>query len=142
MDYYTKPFKQIIDFKGRTTRREYWMFFLINILIISLLCAIAMVFTFFAINSTDGSAGWIVTFIFFALSIYLIVLIIPSISITVRRLHDIGLSGWWFLIGYIPYAGGFALFLMTVLPGTKEDNKYGVSPYKKVYFDDSNKENM
>jgi uncharacterized membrane protein YhaH (DUF805 family) len=49
----------------------------------------------------------------------------PSICVSVRRLHDIGRSGWWYLINAVPYIGGIVFFIFTLLPSQPEENEYG-----------------
>lgn len=96
-------------FDGRVSRRQYWMFTLYSMLVsIAFNIAIAIL-PFLAILSL----------------IYALALIVPSISLIVRRLHDINLSGWFFLIAFIPVLGGLALLFLFCMPGDAEDNKYG-----------------
>ena len=84
MNWYLKVIKQYADFEGRARRKEYWMFFLFNLLIswgISILM--------FIINLPELSI---------LSSIYSIAVFIPSMAVGVRRMHDAGKSGWYFLI--------------------------------------------
>jgi uncharacterized membrane protein YhaH (DUF805 family) len=60
--------------------------------------------------------------------IYTLAILIPSIAVTVRRLHDTGRSGWWWLIGLIPLIGWIVLFVFMVLDSDPETNEYGPSP--------------
>ena len=53
---------------------------------------------------------------------------IPNIAIAVRRLHDTGKSGWWYLLSLIPYIGPFILFILLVLDSSEEENQWGVNP--------------
>ena len=50
---------------------------------------------------------------------------LPSLGLSVRRLHDINFSGWWVLVGFIPVIGVVALIVFACIPGTEGDNKYG-----------------
>lgn len=100
MNYFIMALKQFSDFKGRTTRKEYWMFALI----------------FFFINI-------ILSFLNISIisSLVSILLFLPSISITTRRLHDTGRSGWWQLLCFIPIIGLIALLVLLVKK-SKDDN--------------------
>jgi uncharacterized membrane protein YhaH (DUF805 family) len=73
----------------------------------------------------DGSdAGWGMI-LFFVLMVFCVFLI-PLLSQQIRRLHDIGVSGWWVLIGlFVPYIGAFILLIMSLLPSQPHPNKYG-----------------
>jgi uncharacterized membrane protein YhaH (DUF805 family) len=99
-------------FTGRARRKEYWMFFLFNLLI-GLGIAIVE-----AIIGTGGILG-----IVFSLA-----MLIPGIAVTVRRLHDTGRSGWWILISLVPVIGWIVLLVFMVLEGHPGDNEYGPDP--------------
>ncbi len=60
--------------------------------------------------------------------IYGLAVIIPSIAVGVRRMHDIDRTGWWLLIAFIPLIGVIVLLIFALLPGTAGDNKYGPDP--------------
>ena len=60
--------------------------------------------------------------------IFLMLHFIPNIAITVRRLHDTGKSGWWYLLSLIPYIGPFILFILLVLDSSEEENQWIVNP--------------
>tara|TARA_B100001057_G_C22306287_1_gene740262 strand:+ start:165 stop:533 length:369 start_codon:yes stop_codon:yes gene_type:complete len=105
-------FQKFADFNGRASRSEYWYFILFAILgyFISIFLAIQMTF-FFAIAIIFG-----------------LVLFVPALAVTARRLHDTGRSGWWQLTAYIPYVGIIASIILIVIfctEGEKKKNKYG-----------------
>lgn len=114
MNWFLDPIlKQYADFSGRATRKEYWMFQLVYILILTaamlvMLAAPALVFLLF---------------------IGALAIIIPTMALLVRRLHDIGRSGWWILLSFIPYIGGIVLLVFTCLPSQPGSNKYGANKY-------------
>jgi uncharacterized membrane protein YhaH (DUF805 family) len=108
--------KHYVDFSGRTPRQAYWMF----TLFIMLLYVALMIVSVTLFGPTTG-----LVFIFIAA----LVLLLPSLSIQVRRLHDIGKSGWWLLLSFIPYVGGLILLVMYCLPSQAGSNKYGSHPY-------------
>ncbi len=96
--------KHYFDFKGREGRKVFWLFTL-NIFIINFLLGLI-------------SAGVISMLI--SLAIFL-----PSLGLSVRRLHDINFNGWWVLVGFIPVIGVVALMIFACIPGTEGENKYG-----------------
>lgn len=94
------------------------MFSLINIIV-----CIALVFLDRATGSFDPDLGYgLLT------GIYLLALLIPGIAVSVRRLHDIGRSGWWFLINLIPIVGALIYLFFTVKDSKPGDNAYGANP--------------
>ncbi|UYM17088.1 DUF805 domain-containing protein [Endozoicomonas euniceicola] len=111
MEWYLKVLKQYAVFSGRARRKEYWMFTLFNLLI-----AFAISF----IEIMLGGYGTIG-------SLYILAVLIPAIAVSVRRLHDIDRSGWWLLIGLIPF-GSIVLFVFFVLDSKVESNEYGPNP--------------
>jgi uncharacterized membrane protein YhaH (DUF805 family) len=110
MEYFIDALKKYADFKGRARRKEYWMFVLIYSIII---IALSLIDTFFG-------TVWLSP-------IFSLALIIPSISISARRLHDIGRSGWWQLIYFIPLIG-LIVMLVFLCQDSHEENHYGISP--------------
>jgi uncharacterized membrane protein YhaH (DUF805 family) len=123
MDWYRMVWQKYAQFDGRSRRKEYWMFTLINMLIYVVIFA----FTFGARGSLLTIAFWIFCFL------YGIAAIIPSLAVSVRRLHDTGRSGWWLLISLIPF-GGFVLLVFYVLDGTPGPNEYGPDPKAGVAY--------
>ena len=61
-------------------------------------------------------------------TIYMLAVLVPSIAVTIRRLHDIGKSGWWLLISLIPIIGGIWLLVLTCFDGQPHENQYGPNP--------------
>lgn len=111
MEWYLAVLKKYAVFTGRARRKEYWMFFLFNVLIT------------LALEVIDGLLG--TTFIG---ALYGLVVLIPSIAVTVRRLHDIGRTGWWALIGLIPVLGFIVLLIFAATDGDRGHNEYGADP--------------
>ncbi len=107
MNYYVRALKKYADFEGRDTRPQYWYFFLFNLIIYIIL----------SIISVD-----ILT------SLYYLAVFIPSLAIAIRRLHDIGKSGWWVLIGIIPIIGWIWIIILLATKGEDKPNKYGSVP--------------
>lgn len=117
MNHYKNAFKKYADFRTRARRSEYWYFALFNALFILLLSLLDTVLGF-GNNDTLG--------VFAAL--YSIAVVIPGFAVFVRRLHDIGKSGWWILIGLVPFVGAILLFLFTIRDGQPGVNQYGPNP--------------
>ena len=113
MNYFLEAFKKYTVFNGRSTRSEYWYFYLFN-LIISI--AIGMV------------AAVISTKINLLSDLYSLLVIIPGLAVSVRRLHDIGKSGWMLLVGLIPIVGLIWLIILMATDSVSGENKYGPNP--------------
>jgi len=107
------------DFDGRAQRSEFWWW----ILFVTLLqIAASIVLTVLLIVFQNaGFLQWLGVLIFM---IVVLAVILPSIAVSVRRLHDRDLSGWWYLLGFVPF-GSIVLFVWYVLPGTPAPNRYG-----------------
>jgi uncharacterized membrane protein YhaH (DUF805 family) len=117
MSWYLEVLKKYAVFDGRARRKEYWMFFLINLLISVVLIAIDNLIGTFSQTGFGLLQG-----------LYSLAVLIPSIAVTVRRLHDIGRTGWWILIGLIPVIGGIVLLIFMVLDSQPGVNQYGPNP--------------
>lgn len=117
MNHYKNAFKKYADFRTRARRSEYWYFALFNALFILLLSLLDTVLGF----GNEDTLG-----VFAAL--YSIAVVIPGFAVFVRRLHDIGKSGWWILIGIVPFVGAILLFLFTIRDGQPGVNQYGPNP--------------
>lgn len=118
MDSFITCMKKYAVFSGRARRTEYWMFVLFNLLF-SIIAAVI-----------DNVAGTTkkddVTGLFY--SLFGLVTLMPSLAVTVRRLHDVGKSGWWMLIGLIPIVGSIWLIVLTATDSNPGDNEYGPNP--------------
>jgi uncharacterized membrane protein YhaH (DUF805 family)/cold shock CspA family protein len=120
------------DFRGRARRKEFWSFALISLLLILILLFAGVALDFAAGNlelaaDADESAGraWITVALG---AVGWAALIIPSIAVTVRRIHDIGLSGWFFLLNFVPSVGSLIIFVFTLIPSQRHPNKWGPVP--------------
>ncbi|MGY5351811.1 DUF805 domain-containing protein [Wenyingzhuangia sp. IMCC45533] len=118
MDWYLKVLKQYSDFDGRARRKEYWMFFLFNLIISWSLQGI-------------GFATGISAIVYLA-SIYGLVVFLPSLAVAVRRLHDVNKSGWFLLVSLIPLVGIIWLIVVLATEGDKGTNQYGADPKNPV----------
>lgn len=111
MNWYVKVMKNYFNVEGRARRTEYWMYFLVYlgiIIVASILDAVVGM----------GLIGGLVA----------LAHLIPSITVGVRRLHDIGRSGWFLLVGLIPLIGWIILLYWAVKEGDPQDNAYGSDP--------------
>ncbi len=118
MNWYLEVLKKYAEFNGRARRKEYWYFMLFNFLISIFLAAIDFVSGSFNVETGVGLLS----------GIYSLAVLIPGISVTVRRLHDTDRSGWWLLIPLIPIIGGIVLFIFMVQDSASGDNQYGPNP--------------
>lgn len=111
MEHFLSVVKQYANFEGRARRQEYWMFFLVYILI------------YIGLVVIDAVLG-----LGFLALIYALALFVPSISVAARRLHDTGRSGWWQLIALIPLIGAIILIVFLAMDSTPGENQYGPNP--------------
>ena len=119
MEWYLKVVRDnYANFEGRARRKEYWMFALFNMFIIIPL----YVFSMYLVAEHNSFIGLIIYFI------YSLAVLIPSLAVVVRRLHDIDKSGWMILISFIPFIGGIWLLILLVTEGTIGSNQYGRNP--------------
>ncbi|MBZ0335003.1 DUF805 domain-containing protein [Marinobacter sp. AL4B] len=118
MNWYLEVLKKYAVFSGRARRKEYWFFILFNIIISLALGAIDGVMGSYSETAGVGLLG----------GIYSLAVLIPGIAVTVRRLHDTGRSGWWFLIVLVPVIGALVLLVFMVLDSKPEQNQYGANP--------------
>ena len=112
MKYWVGCWKKYATFNGRARRKEYWMFILFNMLVA------------FGVNVVDavlGMEGLLG-------GLYSLAVLIPGWAVFTRRMHDIGKSGWWWLIGLVPVVGAIVLLVFMCKDGQPGDNAYGPNP--------------
>lgn len=112
MSWYLQVLKKYAVFDGRARRKEYWYFYLVN-LVVSLMLAL--------IDFQSGTA-----YLFGGL--YSLGIFLPGLGVEIRRLHDIGRSGWWLFIGLVPLVGPIILIIWLATKGDTRPNDYGPSP--------------
>lgn len=126
MDFSTAV-KQVLkvnyaNFQGRARRSEYWWFSLFS-MIISIVGQVVM-------GAVAATGSTVLALIFgIAFLVLMLGLIIPSIAVSIRRMHDTGRSGWWLLIGLVPVIGFFVILYFFVQRGTVGPNAWGADPY-------------
>jgi len=111
MEWYLKCLRQYADFNGRARRKECWLFCLFN-----------FIFGFIA-GLLDVLIG-----ITIVTPLYALFVLVPGISVTVRRLHNVGKSGWFYFISIIPIIGAIWLFVLLCSDSQSVDNKWGLNP--------------
>jgi uncharacterized membrane protein YhaH (DUF805 family) len=112
MNWYIEVLKKYAVFSGRARRMEYWMFVLFNFIIAIVIGIVEGILGSPAILSM----------------IYSLAVLIPSIAVSMRRLHDIGRTGWWLLIAFVPLIGAVVLLVFMVLDSQPGSNAYGPNP--------------
>lgn len=118
MEWYLKVLKQYADFNGRARRKEYWMFVLFNVIF-----TIAAAILDNVLGIAIEGIGYGPIYFIYALGI-----LIPSLAVAVRRLHDIGKSGWMIFIVLIPIIGSIWLLVLLVKDSQPGENEYGPNP--------------
>ena len=118
MNWYLKVLNQYADFSGRARRKEYWMFALVNAIIAIIVMVIDNL-----LGMADETIGYGPLY-----GLYTLAMFIPGLAVAVRRLHDIGKSGWMLLIAFLPFIGAIWLIVLLVKDSNSGENKYGQSP--------------
>ena len=122
MNQFLDVFKKTFVFSGRSRRKEYWLFAL-DVFIISVVLTIIEMMAGLEIAPDVGLLS----------TIFSLIIFIPSLSVAVRRFHDIGRSGWWLLLVLIPVLGWIALFVFTLLDSQSGSNEYGPNPKEESH---------
>lgn len=127
MNWMLMPYRRYFDFAGRSRRKEYWMFALLGLLVwvVWFVGANAVMAT--SLNGTASVSGtaMLVTGL---VGLWGLLSFIPAIAVAVRRLHDGNRSGWWLLIGLVPFVGGLVLLYFYLIEGTRGPNRFGPDP--------------
>lgn len=120
MEWMLMPVRRYADFSGRSRRQEFWMFQLGIFLLYIAVLVVSVV-----VGAISETLSAIVMGIF---SLAMLGLIIPSLAVAVRRLHDQDKSGWMLLLGLIPLIGSIILLVFYCTDGTPGPNQYGPDP--------------
>jgi len=118
VNWYREALRKYATFDGRARRKEYWFFTLFNFLGLLVLTIVDMAVGTFNEQAEIGLLG----------GIYLLAVLIPSIAVTVRRLHDTDRSGWWILLNFIPVIGSIVIVVFAVLDSQPGANRFGANP--------------
>ena len=126
MHWMLLPLQRYAEFSGRSRRKEYWMFWLLNLLI-SLFVGLVFLVGYYADMSQTQMDTWLMPVLYLACLVSL-AFIVPGLAVTIRRLHDTDRSGWNILWGLVPAIGGFVLLYFYVSDGTEGPNRFGPDP--------------
>ena len=107
-------FSNFLNFRGRARRSEFWYFFLF-VFVVSFILGVIQIL----IWGQDAN---------YLTGIFSLIILIPNIAVSIRRLHDTGRSGFWYLIGFIPIIGTIILIIWYCQDSEPGDNKYGPNP--------------
>lgn len=107
-------FNKYADFNGRSPRAEYWYFALFNVAVVMVLAVLGAII------------GKLFMYVYYT---YVLAILVPSIAVSIRRMHDIGRSGWWMLISLVPFIGSIWYIVLAALPSQLGPNQYGPNPY-------------
>ncbi|MCM1482879.1 MAG: DUF805 domain-containing protein [Muribaculaceae bacterium] len=134
-------FSKYATFSGRASRSEYWYFVLFNVIVGVVFCIIGGVtmsdVSAIADNASDSSnpvsmmsavvstmPGWLAVL----MGLYQLLIILPSLAVSVRRMHDIGKGGGWIFISLVPFIGGIWFFVLTLIGSQYGPNRFGPMP--------------
>ena len=118
MSWYLEALKNYAVFSGRSRRKEYWYFVLCNVIVSLVLSGLDALLGTFSSSANLGLLS----------GIYALAIIIPTLAVSVRRLHDIDRTGWWVLIHLVPVIGSVVLLVFAVLDSTPGENRFGSNP--------------
>ena len=118
MSWYLEALKNYAVFSGRSRRKEYWYFVLCNVIVSLVLSGLDALLGTFSSSANLGLLS----------GIYALAIIIPTLAVSVRRLHDIDRTGWWMLIHLVPVIGSVVLLVFAVLDSTPGENRFGSNP--------------
>jgi uncharacterized membrane protein YhaH (DUF805 family) len=128
MDWYKAAMQKYADFNGRSRRQEFWMFVLIYMLIYIASLVVYFVLIMVSGNHEAGGGGILPMLGGCLVAIVALAHLVPNIAVAVRRLHDTSRSGWWILIGLIPFIGAIVLLVFYCTDSTPGPNEYGPNP--------------
>ncbi len=123
MEWMLMPLKRYADFSGRSQRKEYWMYQLLLFIVFGVLGIL---------GGVTGSGGQPSSVMLMLMGAVGLGILIPSLAVTVRRFHDQDKSGWFVLLGLIPYIGGLIVLVFMFLEGTRGPNRFGSDPKQAV----------
>lgn len=118
MSWYIEALRKYGTVRGRSRRREYWTFVLVNVLV------------FVVFTAIQGARLGVTVNLILAVveTLFFLAILVPSLTVAIRRLHDTGRSGWWLLIGLVPIIGQIFLLVLFLLDGEPGENRFGPNP--------------
>ena len=139
MEWMLMPLRRYAEFSGRSRRMEYWMFALLNVIVMTVIVTLLFAGGI-SLSALEGGAAPEAPGVLFwvgglLMVLWVLAIIVPSVAVVVRRFHDRDMSGWWYLgfivLSMIPVVGFIASIAMLVifcLPGTPGANHFGLDP--------------
>jgi uncharacterized membrane protein YhaH (DUF805 family) len=123
-------YRNYAKFDGRASRPEYWWFVLFYLIVVIGVYTVGALFGVGTYSYTYSyyTMSPVFTLALLAVAIFGLATFIPGLAVAVRRLHDTDKSGWWMLLIFLPYIGGFVLLILLALPGTPGINQFGPPP--------------
>ncbi len=118
MQWFMTALQKWADFSGRARRREYWFFVLIYVVIYIVLTVVDTMVGLLNAATGIGILG----------GLFALAMLIPGISVAVRRLHDTDRSGWWLLLALVPVIGAIVLIVFYLLDSQPGENRFGPNP--------------
>ena len=139
MEWMLMPLRRYAEFSGRSRRMEYWMFALLNVIVMTVIVTLLFAGGISLSALESGAAPEAPGVLFWVggllMGLWVLAIIVPSVAVVVRRFHDRDMSGWWYLgfivLSMIPVVGFIASIAMLVifcLPGTPGANRFGLDP--------------
>ena len=125
MQWYFGVWRKYAVFGGRASRAEFWTFVLFNLVAESALIALDLIV--FGTQSPIGAGAGVFS------AIYSLAVFLPALGVTIRRLHDVGRTGWWVLIGLVPLLGLIVLVVFCIGDSQPNENRYGPNPKLNPY---------
>ena len=126
MNWMLMPLRRYAEFSGRSRRKEYWMFLLLNVLI-GLFVGLVFLVGYYADMSQTEMDTYLMPVVWLA-GLYSLAALIPGVAVTIRRLHDTDRSGWNILWGLVPLFGALLLLVYYISDGTQGPNRFGADP--------------
>jgi uncharacterized membrane protein YhaH (DUF805 family) len=131
-----EPLRKYATFVGRARRAEYWLWVLfVWIVEMVLIVPIQMMAGPAAMTGDPTAYAGPAAAAYGVFGLLMLALLLPSLAVSVRRLHDTGRSGWWLLIAFIPFLGALVLLVFTLLDGTPGPNRFGDDPKNRTPAD-------
>ncbi|MFM5954500.1 MAG: DUF805 domain-containing protein [Novosphingobium sp.] len=133
MEWMLLPLRRYADFEGRSRRMEYWMYQVFT-LAIYLVCGAVMLLgvPWGEMESVDAQPGPVFWVGLGMAGLWYLVTFIPDIAVTVRRFHDQDMSGWMYLLRFIPYLGGLVVMVFMFIDGQRNANRFGADPKNPI----------
>jgi uncharacterized membrane protein YhaH (DUF805 family) len=129
MNILTRPWTHIFDYKGRSTRREYWLFILtFYLLLFAAAIVLGLIAAALGIKVEREGEGAFSAVVGVFLGLYTLAALLALLSLSVRRLHDHDKTGWFLLLSWFPLFGWIFFLIMMLTPGNDYENSYGPDP--------------